>query len=53
MNGYKMTIDKALTQEDLNWVVEMAAHDEKLTNDEYAEIYAYALLKAQGGHHER
>lgn len=41
------SIEKAQTIDELDEIVEKAAFNEELTNEEYCEIYEKALRKAQ------
>ena len=47
MKKHLEKIRTAQTLEELDYIVENAAFDETLTDDEYCEIYSEALKKAQ------
>lgn len=47
MDKYLNKIETAQTLDELDEIVEIAAFDDSLVNDEYSEIYAEALKKAQ------
>lgn len=47
MKEYLEKIRIAQTLDELDEIVEIAAYDDSLVNNEYCEIYAEALKKAQ------
>lgn len=47
MTKYFEMIENATTLDELDEIVENASFDNELTNDEYTEIYAASLNKAQ------
>ena len=46
-DGYMSMIDRAQTLDDLDRIVEAAGNNFSITNDEYANVYAHSLQKAQ------
>lgn len=46
-DGYMSMIDRAQTLDDLDRIVEAAANNSSITNEEYANVYAHSLRKAQ------
>ena len=47
MNEYRERLLTAQTLDEINAIVESAAFDENLTNDEYCNIYSEAVKKVQ------
>lgn len=47
MKEYIEKINKAETLDELDEIIEEVAFDENLTNEEYCEVYAIGLKKAQ------
>ena len=47
MNEYMNRIQKAVSLDELDSIVEQASFDDNLTNSEYEEIYAAGFSKAQ------
>jgi hypothetical protein len=47
LKKYLEKIENAQSLEELDALIEVAAHDETISNTEYCDIYSKALTKAQ------